>query len=137
MSARAEMSAAGAPMGRGGRWRSSCTRTVFGRLAAMTRFPLVLLMALGLLGGATQAPAACRRFGTQLECALGARQLVIGTQAAREPAYARTLRPQLLQGGDGVLDDRPPHRWPLRLEIQNVCEYPSLCRMICIAAYCT
>ena len=73
----------------------------------MTRL-LLVLMALVLLGTATQAPAACRRFGTQLECALGASQLLIGTQAAAEPAYARTLRPQLLQGGDGLLDDRPP-----------------------------
>ena len=102
----------------------------------MTRFPLVLLMALGLLGGATQAPAACRRFGTQLECALGASQLVIGTQAAREPAYARTLRPQLLQGGDGVLDDRPLPRWPLRLELQNVGVDPSLCRRVGNETYC-
>ena len=99
----------------------------------MKRFALVL-MAFVLLGAATRAPAACRRFGTQLDCALGASQLVIGTQAAREPAYARTLRPQLLQGGD--LDDRPLPRWPLRLEFQNVGVDPSLCRRIGNETYC-
>ena len=99
----------------------------------MMRFVLVL-MALVLLGTATEAPAACRWFGTQLECDLGGRQLLIGTQAAPAPAYARSLRPQLLQGGD--LDDRPPPRWPLRLEFQNVGVDPSLCRKIGNETYC-
>src|SRR5438445_11286928 len=103
--------------------------------SVMMRFALVL-MALVLLGTATRAPAACRRFGTQLECALGASQLLIGTQAAAEPAYARTLRPQLLQGGDRLLDDRPPPRWPLRLDLQNVGVDPSLCRRIGNETYC-
>src|SRR5207247_163835 len=93
----------------------------------MMRSALVL-MALVLLGTATEAPAVCRRFGTQLECALGGSQLLLGTQAAAEPAYANALKPQLLQGGDGLLDDRPPPRWPLRLELQNVGVDPSLCR---------
>jgi len=92
----------------------------------MTRL-LLVLMALVLLGTATQAPAACRRFGTQLECALGASQLLIGTQAAAEPVYARTLRTQLLQGGHGLPDDRPPPRWPLRLDRLNVGVDPCRC----------
>src|SRR5437867_12956013 len=91
----------------------------------MMRFALVL-MALALLGVATRAPAACRRFGTQLECDLGGSQLLIGTQAAAAPAYAGALRPQLLQGGDA--DDRPLPRWPFRLELQNVGVDPTLCR---------
>src|SRR5438552_15338782 len=97
MSARAEMSASASRRqhegGREGRWRGSCTRGV-----AMMRFALVL-MALLLLGTATEAPAACRRFGTQLECALARSQLLIGTQAAAAPAYAGALPPPLLQGG--------------------------------------
>jgi len=99
----------------------------------MMRFALVL-MALVLLGVATEAPAACRLFGTQLECDLGGSQLLIGTQAAPAPAYARSLRPQLLQGGDP--DDRSPSRWPLRLEFQNVGVDPSLCRRIGNETYC-
>ena len=99
----------------------------------MMRFVLVL-MALVLLGTATEAPAACRWFGTQVECDLGGSQLLIGTQATPAPAYARSLRPQLLQGGDP--DDRPPSRWPLRLEFQNVGVDPSLCRKIGNETYC-
>src|SRR5947208_17124897 len=91
----------------------------------MMRFALVL-MALVLLGAAAEAPAACRWFGTQLECDLGGSQLLLGTQEAPAPAYSGALRPQLLQGGD--LDDRPLPRWPLRLELQNVSVDPSLCR---------
>src|SRR5438093_110400 len=85
----------------------------------MMRFALVL-MALVLLGAATRAPAACRRFGTQLECDLGGSQLLIGTQAAPAPAYGSSLRPQLLQGGD--LDDRPLPRCggiPLRRRLNS------------------
>ena len=99
----------------------------------MMRFVLVL-MALVLLGTATEAPAACRRFGTQLECALGGSQLLIGTQAEAAPAYAGAPRPQLLQGGD--LDFRPRPRWPFRLELQNVGVDPSLCRKIGNETYC-
>ena len=101
----------------------------------MTRL-LLVLTALVLLGTATQAPAACRRFGTQLECSLGGSQLLIGTQAAAEPAYAGALRPQPLQASDGLLDDRPPPRWPLRLQLQNVGVDPSLCRKIGNETYC-
>ena len=99
----------------------------------MMRFPLAL-MTLGLLAAAAQAPAACRQFGTQLECDLGGSQLLIGTQAAPAAAYGSSLRPQLLQGGD--LDDRPTPRWPLRLDFQNVGVDPSLCRRIGNETYC-
>src|SRR5207249_10418473 len=94
---------------------------------------VLVLMALVLLGTATEAPAACRRFGTQLECALGGSQLLIGTQAEAAPAYAGAPRPQLLQGGD--LDFRPRPRWPFRLELQNVGVGPSLRRQIGNEAY--
>src|SRR2546426_12212948 len=99
----------------------------------MKRFAPVL-MALVLLGAATEAPAACRRFGTQLECDLGGSQLLIGTQAAPAPPYARAPRPQLLQGGD--LDFPPPPRWPFRLELQKAGADPSLCRKIGNETYC-
>jgi len=99
----------------------------------MMRFALVLT-ALGLLGAATRAPAACRLFGTQLECDLGGSQLLIGTQAEAAPAYAGALRPRLLQAG-GV-DNRPLPRWPFRLELQNVGVDPSLCRKIGNETYC-
>src|SRR5438552_17975528 len=101
--------------------------------SVMMRFALVL-MALVLLGAATRAPAACRQFGTQLECDLSGSQLLIGTQAAAAPTYAGAPQPQLLQGGD--LDFRPVPRWPFRPELQNVGVDPSLCRRIGNETYC-
>src|SRR2546425_778672 len=103
MSARAEMSAS-APRRqherrREGRWRRSCTRGV-----VMMRFALVL-MALVLLGTATEAPAACRRFGTQLECDLGGEpppEFIL--RQRRSPPFSHARAPlcpeEILQDGD-------------------------------------
>ena len=92
----------------------------------MTRF-LLALMAFGMLGAAPQA-AACRWFGTQLECDLGWSQMVVGTQTAAEPAYAGALKPTPLQESHGLLGDRAVTEWPLRLELQNAGPYPNMCR---------
>ena len=102
----------------------------------MTRFLLPLLMALGLFGAAPQASAACRWFGTQLECDLSGSQLVLGTQTAAEPAYAGTLRPPLLQGSDGLLGDRVVPEFPFRVEFQSIGQDPGLCRKIGNETYC-
>ena len=45
----------------------------------MTRL-VPVVMALGLLAAAAPSTAACRWFGTQLECDLGGSQVLIGTQ---------------------------------------------------------
>ena len=92
----------------------------------MTRF-LPVLMVVGMLGAVPQTAAACRWFGTQYECDLGWSQMVIGTQAAAEPAYTGALQPTPLQGSHGLLGERAVTEWPLRLELQNGA-YPSLCR---------
>ncbi len=102
----------------------------------MTRFLFTLLMAVGLFGAAPQASAACRWFGTQLECDLSGGQLVLGTQTAAEPAYARTLQPQGLQGSDALLGDRVVPEFPLRLELQSIGRDPGLCRMFGNETYC-
>jgi hypothetical protein len=104
----------------------------------MTRF-LLALMGFGLLAAAPQASAACRWFGTQLECPIGGSQLSIGTQAAAEPFYANPLRPRGLQGSDGLdelLDDRAVSEWPVRLDLQNVGVDPRLCRKVGNETYC-
>ena len=101
----------------------------------MTRFLLVLL-ALWMLGTAPRAAAACRWFGTQLECDLGGSQMVIGTQVAPEPAYAEPLRSQPFQGSSVVLGDRVATEWPFRLEIQNFGADPTLCRKFGNENYC-
>jgi len=101
----------------------------------MKRF-LLALMALGLLGLATRAPAACRRFGTQAECDLGGGQLMIGTQRVPEPTCARGFGQPLLQGCHGFLDDRALAEWPLLFELQNVGTDPGLCRKLGNEIYC-
>ena len=54
------------------------------------------LLALAVLATWSPASGACRGFGTQLECDLGAGRTVIGTQTAAEPRYARAFRLQPL-----------------------------------------
>src|SRR5438094_9017414 len=90
----------------------------------MTRF-LLGLMALGLFGATPQASAACRWFGTQLQCDLGGNQVLIGTQQVAEPAYAGALRAQpLLQSGE-LVDARALLDGPLlRLDLQTIGVYP-------------
>ena len=85
----------------------------------MTRF-LLALMALGLFGATRQASAACRWFGTQLECDLGGSQVLIGTQKMAEPSYAGALRPQQLQNSGKLLDARAVPERPIRFDLQNV-----------------
>ena len=105
----------------------------------MTRFLLALPLALGLLGATPQPSAACRWFGTQVECGVGGSQLLIGTQAAAEPTYIDPLRPHGLQGSAGlsdVLDDRVVPEWPARLDLQNVGVDPGLCRKVGNETYC-
>jgi hypothetical protein len=101
----------------------------------MTRF-LLALMALGLLGAAPQASAACRWYGTQLECDLGGSPLLVGTQTVADPAYAGALRPQPIQGSDELLDDGSVSDWPLRFDLQNVGVDPDSCRRIGNETYC-
>ena len=97
---------------------------------------LPALLALGLLSAATNAPAACRLFGTQVVCALGESQLSIGTQTAVEPTYATAVRPLPLNGSPGLLDSSTPLGRPFRLELQNIGVEPDLCRKIGNEAYC-
>ena len=101
----------------------------------MKRF-LFTLVALGLIGASPCAWASCRWFGTQLECDLGARQVAVGTQTAAEPSSVRAFRPQRLDGGGGLFDERPVTNWPLRLELQNVGTDPGLCWKFGDETYC-
>jgi len=102
----------------------------------MTRF-LLGLMALGLFGATPRASAACRWFGTQLQCDLGGNQVLIGTQQVAEPAYAGALRAQpLLQSGE-LLDARALPEGPLlRLDLQNIGVYPGFCQKWGNETYC-
>ena len=85
----------------------------------MTRL-VPAVMAFGLLAAATPSSAACRWFGTQLECDLGGNQVLIGTQTEDEPAYVRPFRPAGLHGGGALLPDRVAPDQPFQIELQNV-----------------
>jgi hypothetical protein len=85
---------------------------------------------------AAPASAACRAFGTQIDCDLGNGRIAIGTQTATEPTYAGSIRPQLLHGGGELLADRPALGRPLKLDLQDVGVDPTLCRRIGNETYC-
>jgi hypothetical protein len=97
--------------------------------------PFVLAL-VGVLVGATGVSAACRRFGTQLDCDLGGRQLVIGTQAAPAPRYAGDLAPQMLGGGGRFPGRVPGPDRAVRLELQNVGTDAALCWKLGNETYC-
>jgi hypothetical protein len=97
---------------------------------------LPALLVFGVLSGATNAPASCRWFGTQVVCALGGSQLSMGTQTAVEPTYATAVRPLPFNGGPGLLDNGTLLGRPFRLELQNIGVEPDLCRKIGNEAYC-
>ena len=99
------------------------------RLVAMKRM-LGTLVVLGLVGASPGAWASCRSSGTQLDCTLGGRQVLIGTQTAAEPNHGPALP---LQGGN-LFDDRPAGSW--RLEVQNVGTDPGLCWRFGEETYC-
>ncbi len=97
---------------------------------------LTTLALLGMLVGAAPAGAACERFGTQLDCAIGGRQVVIGTQAANEPTHGTpSFRPQGFHGNGRLLAGRLATT-PLRIELQDVGVDASLCRRIGNEGYC-
>jgi hypothetical protein len=97
---------------------------------------LLLLIILGACIPPARARAGCEWYGTQLDCAIAGRRVVIGTQAADEPRYTTLpFDPQPFQGNARLLDDRPRSE-PSRIEIQDIGRDPSLCRRIGDETYC-
>ena len=105
----------------------------------MTRLPMLVLPVLimvGVLAAAPRASAACRWFGTQLECDVGASRVVIGTQAAEEPTNARSFPMRSFHGDSGLPDDHAVSRRPFEIKLQDFGADPSLCRKIGNETYC-
>ena len=100
----------------------------------MTR--LLVLIMVGVLAAAPRASAACLWFGTQLECDVGASRVVIGTQAAGEPTYARSFPVLPFHGDGGIADDHAASRHPLEINLQDFGTDPSSCRKIGNETYC-
>jgi len=105
------------------------------RITKMTpRAPF--LVVLGVLATAWPVYASCGWFGTQLECDLGASQVVVGSQVADAPSrMTSSLQPQRFRGTDRILERLAPDQ-PLRLELQSIGADPSLCRKIGNESYC-
>jgi hypothetical protein len=100
----------------------------------MTRLSIVIMV--GVLAAAPRASAACRWFGTQLECDVGASRVVMGTQAAKEPRYERAFPIHSFQGDSGFPDDQAASWRPFGIDLQSFGADPSLCRKIGNETYC-
>ena len=96
---------------------------------------ILMMVAVAVLGSAPRVPAACRPFGMQLECDVGSKRVVIGTQAAAQPTCAPSFRVRSLAGDDCLPNDAAPAH-ELRFELQNVGTDPQLCRKIGNETYC-
>jgi len=95
-----------------------------------------VLIMVGVLAVAAHASAACQWFGTQVECGVGASRVVIGTQAATVPTYARSLPIPLFHGDSGLREDRAAPWRRFEIDLQDVGADPSLCRKIGNETYC-
>jgi len=106
------------------------------RLIGRARQVLSLLLMVGVLVAAPHASAACRRIGTQLDCDLAARQIVIGTQAPDAPTNSTSLRPPRLRGTDPVAGERVAPAPAFALELQDIDSGTSLCQDTENERYC-
>jgi hypothetical protein len=95
-----------------------------------------VLIMVSVLAVAAHASAACRWFGTQVECGVGASRVVIGTQAATVPTYARSLPIPSFHGDSGLREDRAVPWRRFEIDLQDVGADPSLCRKIGSETYC-
>jgi len=97
--------------------------------------PARMILIMAVLALAPRVWAACRPFGTQLECALGSSRVVIGTQRATPPTCARSFV-VLSFDGDVCLqnDPVPAETPPIRLE--DFGTDPQPCRRIGNETYC-
>jgi hypothetical protein len=95
-----------------------------------------VLIMVGVLAVAAHASAACGWFGTQVECGVGASRVLIGTQAAKVPTYARSFPIHSFQGDNGLREDRAAPSRRFEIDVQDVGADPSLCRKIGNETYC-
>ena len=94
-----------------------------------------MLMMAAILAIAPRVWAACRPFGTQLECDVGSSRVVIGTQGAAQAACARSFM-VLSFGGEVCLQNDPVPPETPRIQLQDVGTDPKLCRRIGNETYC-
>src|SRR5262245_54303157 len=93
----------------------------------------VLMLAAGLVT-ASNVSGACRPSGTQLDCDLGSRRVVIGTQSAAPTTRARPWPTLSFSDDAGFADDPVPRG--LQIHLQDFAIEPQLCRRIGNETYC-
>jgi hypothetical protein len=94
-----------------------------------------MLMLAAVLAIAPRVSAACRPFGTQLECDVGTSRVVIGTQATAQATRAPSF-PCLSFAGDACFRNDPASPRGLQVRLQDVGIDPQLCRKIGNETYC-
>lgn len=102
----------------------------------MIRRASSMLIVVGVLVAASQASAACRRVGTQLDCGLAASRIIIGTQVPDEQTRSRSFRSPPSHGTDAAASDRVAPAPSFKLGLQDIDAGASLCRDIRNESYC-
>src|SRR5690242_5730341 len=97
---------------------------------------LRILTMIALICAAPGTSAACRWFGTQLECDFPTGRVMVGTQAAAEPTYGTSIPIHAFGAGRGLPGERAASRHALDIQVQDVGADPSLCRTIGNETYC-
>ena len=87
----------------------------------MTRLSVLIMV--GVLAAAPRASAACRWFGTQVECDLWGSRV-------------RSFPIRSFHGDSGVPNDHAASRRPFEIELQDFGAEPGLCRKIGNETYC-
>jgi len=94
-----------------------------------------MLLMTAALAIAPRVSAACRPFGTQLECDVGTSRVVIGTQTGAQPTRAPSFPCFSFAGDECFRNDPAPPRG-LRVQLQGIGTDPQLCRKIGNETYC-
>jgi hypothetical protein len=104
-----------------------------GRYGQMNRLP-VLVAAVALAAFPTTS-GACRWYGTQLQCDVGGRRLVIGTQTAEAPGAFFPVR--ALNGARGLpVRAAVASASRLQIHLQDFSDDPARCHRIGNETYC-
>ena len=97
--------------------------------------PSIMLLMTAALAIAPRGSAACRPFGTQLECDVETSRVVIGTQTGAQPTRSPSFPCFSFAGDECFRNDPAPPR-ALQVQLQDIGTDPQLCRKIGNETYC-
>jgi hypothetical protein len=103
----------------------------------MKRLPLITIVgALAMAVSSSPAAAACERYGTQLECVIAGRQVVLGTQTDDAPDDSGSLPLHSLLGAPHLPDARSASAPHVDVDLQDFDADSSMCRRYGNETYC-